>query len=106
MDDVDLMAAAFGLAYLVILTVLVFYMTAYWVAGFAQGFLQRLEDDGSKLIWDYGTCGDRFARRHRFRKNVQFILWKVGEQGHIRDYWHNFDSSHWASFNHVGVCDE
>lgn len=51
-----------------------------------------------KIVWEYGECRNREARRHRFRKNVQFVLWKAGEQGHIKDYWINFDSSHWDGF--------
>lgn len=49
-------------------------------------------------LWEYGTCNDRPARRHRVNKNVQFVLWKAGEQGHKEDYWHNFDSSWWSGF--------
>jgi hypothetical protein len=52
----------------------------------------------NNLVWQYGTCNNRVARRHRIYKNVQFILWKAGEQGHIEDYWHNFDRSWWSQF--------
>lgn len=52
--------------------------------------------------WEYGTCepepGTGVARRHRRKGNVQFVLWKAGEQGHTEDYWHDFDSSWWPSF--------
>ncbi len=52
----------------------------------------------SFCIWDYGTCNDRPARKHKIKGNVQFVLWKAGEQGHKKDYWHNFDSSWWVQF--------
>jgi len=48
--------------------------------------------------WEYGTCKNQFARRHKYKKNVQFILWKAGEQGHKNDFWHNFDNSWWTQF--------
>lgn len=53
-----------------------------------------------KPEWEYGTAGpgDRPARRHAKNGNVQFVLWKAGQQGHARDYWHNFDSSWWPTF--------
>jgi hypothetical protein len=51
-----------------------------------------------KIVWIYGTCHDRPARKHKIYGNVQFVLWKAGEQGHKEDYWHNFDSSWWNSF--------
>lgn len=41
-------------------------------------------------VWEYGICHDRIARRHKTTGDVQFVLWKAGEQGHIEDYWVNF----------------
>ena len=51
-------------------------------------------------LWEYGTCGShkRRARRHTVGRNVQFVLWKAGEQGHKEDFWINFDSSWWETF--------
>lgn len=49
-------------------------------------------------FWIYGTCNNKIARKHSIHKNVQFVLWKEGEQGHKKDYWHNFDSSWWNGF--------
>lgn len=49
-------------------------------------------------VWEYGTCSSRNARRHKILKNVQFVLWKAGEQGHKRDFWHNFDTSWYELF--------
>jgi hypothetical protein len=43
-----------------------------------------------KEPWIYGSCNGTFARKHRKKGNVQFILWKAGEQGHKQDYWHDF----------------
>jgi hypothetical protein len=53
-----------------------------------------------KPLWEYGTCGKhkRRARRHTVNKNVQFVLWKAGEPGYTEDYWVNFDSSWWETF--------
>lgn len=51
-----------------------------------------------KPDWIYGTCKDRPARKHRTKGNVQFVLWKAGEQGHKEDYWHNFDPYWWNLF--------
>lgn len=50
--------------------------------------------------WIYGhVCGRTTpARKHRKKGNVQFILWKAGQQGHTEDYWHDYDSSWWALF--------
>lgn len=54
--------------------------------------------DVSFSFWEYGTCNGMYARRHKLNKNVQFVLWKAGEQGHKEDYWHNLDSSWWDGF--------
>lgn len=40
--------------------------------------------------WEYGECNGGIARRHKVNGNVQFVLWKAGQQGHKQDYWHNF----------------
>jgi hypothetical protein len=45
--------------------------------------------------WEYGTCS-RFAtpaRRHVLVGNIQFVLHKKGTNNHFEDYWHNFDTS-------------
>lgn len=55
----------------------------------------------ARLNWEYGVAGpdgDTPARRHTKRGNVQFVLWKAGEQGHTADYWHNFDPYWWPTF--------
>ena len=49
-------------------------------------------------VWEYGTCHNRQARKHKLKGNVQFVLWEKGKQGHKKDYWHNFDSSWWVQF--------
>jgi hypothetical protein len=48
--------------------------------------------------WQYGTVDGYKARRHRKNKNVQFILWKAGQEGHQEDFWHDFDESWWVKF--------
>ena len=55
-------------------------------------------------LWEYGTCNGAYARRHKVNKNVQFIIFKKGDQkyvdgiGHKEDKWVNFDSSWWSVF--------
>lgn len=51
-----------------------------------------------KPVWIYGECNTLPARKHRKKGNVQFVLWKAGEQGHKEDFWINFDSSWWRNF--------
>lgn len=53
---------------------------------------------GRIRIWEHGRCRDRPARRDRITGEVQFVLWKAGEQGHQQDYWHRFDSYWWDQF--------
>ena len=48
--------------------------------------------------YEYGYVKQTRARRNRFTGEVQFVLWKAGEQGHNEDYWHKFDSSWWPLF--------
>lgn len=51
-----------------------------------------------KSTWIYGTCNNRPARKHRKKGNVQFVLWKAGEQGHKEDFWINFGAGHEVNF--------
>lgn len=51
--------------------------------------------------WEYGTCNNLLARRHRRRGNVQMLLRK--------EYWHDFNRTWWPSFKpqtfeEIGVC--
>jgi hypothetical protein len=52
----------------------------------------------------YGALNGRVARKHINNGNVQFVLWKKGDQeyvdgiGHTEDKWVNFDSSWWIDF--------
>jgi hypothetical protein len=48
--------------------------------------------------WEYGTCRDMPARRHCRTGEVQFVMWKAGEQGHAKDYWHQFHPYWWDGF--------
>lgn len=65
-------------------------------------FVMRYRQWMHDHTWEYGTCGlkpkDGVARCHMRDGNVQFVLWKTGEQGHSIDYWHDFDSSWWSTF--------
>lgn len=60
--------------------------------------------DVSFSLWEYGTCNGTYARRHKINKNVQFIIFKKGDQkyvdgiGHTEDKWMNFDNSWWDGF--------
>ena len=49
-------------------------------------------------VWEYGTVQGRIARRHKIKKNVQFILWYAGTQGHEKYFWHNFHPSWYEQF--------
>ena len=49
-------------------------------------------------VWQYGTCHGGRARRHRFFRNVQFVIWKAGEQGHAEDYWIDMNEFWWPQF--------
>lgn len=56
-----------------------------------------------QLKYTYGKVvkpdGDfTHARRNNFTGEVQFILWRAGEQGHEKDYWHQFDKYWWRFF--------
>ena len=44
-----------------------------------------------KPLYEFGTVSNGTpARRNRLTGEVQFVLWKAGEQGHAEDYWHEF----------------
>ena len=54
----------------------------------------------TEFEWEYGLAGSdlKTARRHRKNGNVQFLIWKPGEQGWPNGKWVNFDSSWWKTF--------
>lgn len=64
---------------------------------FAIGLIQRY-----RKPWIYGTVQltyrNQRSRKHRFKKNVQFVLRKAGEHGHKKDYWIDYESSWWDKF--------
>ena len=49
-------------------------------------------------LYEYGVCNRLRARRNRITGEVQFVLWKAGEQGHKDDWWINFDRSWYGQF--------
>ena len=49
-------------------------------------------------VWTYGMCSGRVARKHVGTGEVQHIIWKAGEQGHVEDCWIRFDSSWYPNF--------
>ena len=56
------------------------------------------------MSFDYGILNQRNARRCKLKGNVQFVLWRKGDQkyvdgiGHTHDVWVDFDSSWWNDF--------
>jgi hypothetical protein len=58
-------------------------------------------------VWEDGVCNNTAARRHRIKGNVQMKLCKKGDQkevdgiGHLKDKWHDFDSSWWNQFKSI-----
>lgn len=40
--------------------------------------------------WEYGWCRNNHARRDRNTREVQFLLWKPGEQGWAKGMWVDF----------------
>lgn len=61
-------------------------------------FIKKFFSKKEKIEWEYGTCNGGVARRHITKGNVQFILWKAGENRHKEDYWHDMGSSWWVQF--------
>ena len=55
-------------------------------------------------LWIYGICKGRHSRKNKITGDVQFILWKKGDQkevdgiGHLKDKWHNFGKGHEVDF--------
>lgn len=51
----------------------------------------------------YGTAGahQRTARKHKSGR-VEFVMWKAGEHGHVRDYWIAFNEYWWPTFKEGG----
>lgn len=56
-------------------------------------------------MWEHGRCLGEPARRHKQQGNVQFKLWRQGDQkyvdgvGHTEDVWHDMNKYHWKFFN-------
>lgn len=77
-----------------------------WLFGLAAATFVLI-DGRERLVrdaWEYGTCAGKRARRHTVKGNVQFVLWKKGDQkevdgiGHLEDKWVDFDRSWWELF--------
>lgn len=90
------MAWAFVLAYLVVVGFALFAII--------DKVLSKLANKAFGPSYEYGTVRETKARRDRRTGEVQFVLWKAGEQGHEADYWHKFDDSWWPLFVPDG-CD-
>lgn len=85
----DPASIAFFFAYIIILMLIVYLMII-------EPLWQKMKQ--KKYFWIYGTCNNKKARKHSIDKNVQFVIWKAGEQGHKKDCWIDFDSSWWKDF--------
>ncbi|HBF48169.1 MAG TPA: hypothetical protein DDW91_17680 [Shewanella frigidimarina] len=50
--------------------------------------------------YEYGCRANKSGVYRRCVKTgeVQFILWKKGEQGHKHDYWYRMASCYWNEF--------
>lgn len=48
--------------------------------------------------YEYGICLNGFARRHKRKGNVQFILSKVKGICNKKRLWVDFDSNWWSDF--------
>lgn len=79
----------------------IFLAIGTWV-WLIMAFKYKYFQTGKFEIWEYGTCNDSLARRHKIKRNVQMKLWKVGDiQGkHIytEDFWYDFHESWWKKF--------
>jgi len=75
-----------------------------FINNFISKFFHNLE-------WEYGTCYSehegrprnvRKARRNKYRGNVQFVIWKIGDkQGdyvYTEDFWIDYDYSWFKNF--------
>ena len=77
-----------------------------WLFGLAVAtfFLIEGRERLVREAWEYGTCAGKKARRHTANGNVQFVLWRKGDQkevdgiGHLEDKWVDFDRSWWSLF--------
>ena len=52
----------------------------------------------NKKQYTYGFVNNTPARKNNKTGEVQFVIWRAGEQGHKEDYWIRFDSSWWSQF--------
>lgn len=52
----------------------------------------------SKYKYVYGICKNKHARMSVKTGKVYFVLWRAGEQGHMVEYWREFDNSWWIDF--------
>ena len=78
--------------------------SGFWVVAVAGFFLIEGRERLVREVWEYGTCEGKKARRHTVNGNVQFVLWRKGDQkevdgiGHLEDKWVDFDRSWWSLF--------
>lgn len=67
-------------------------------------FFQDANVRRKEAQWEYGVVSSerlssvKSARRHRKNGNVQFILYKAGQEGYSSDFWVDFDKYWWKFF--------
>jgi cysteinyl-tRNA synthetase len=92
MNDIKFLEAlVFSTAY----GILILFIVLYFISDYLNNVDFKLFN---KKQYTFGSIGDTPARKNNKTGEVQFVLWKAGEQGHKEDYWIRFDSSWWSQF--------
>lgn len=52
----------------------------------------------SKQSYEYGWCQTFHARRNKITGEIQFLLWKPGEQGWAKGMWHTLGAGREQDF--------
>lgn len=69
-------------------------------------WLRRILNLEEPAIYEYGVLYGGRARRVVRTGEVQFVLWKAGEQGHLVDFFCRADQSHWPNFEPDPICNQ
>lgn len=52
------------------------------------------------IVWEYGMCSGKIARKHKITGKVQYLLWRRERNDQYdRDYWCDMSDSWWHRFN-------
>jgi hypothetical protein len=84
-----------GLCYLVFV---LFILVNVFIDLFNKSNIEKIYKLFGKSVYVYGYVNNTPARKNTLTKEVEFVLWRAGEQGHQKDYWIRFDSSWWSQF--------